>query len=377
MELTDQSAANLALIELAALAPHASPPIDIDGLTLDLARPTPVYDLDGDEIFRRIPLRSTKLTGYMDVASQPFLGSPLLSVVTGTTWDESAILAGLDANGYRLATEEAHFIASRYPNLALALHRAHEDGEPRLRDIQTLATMETYETLAGDFYPSQLFSASDLWPPRLRARRAAAYFAVAGAVVARYGMVLAEAGPVAALRAFAPSSPLQVSAKHLPNCATSGESACFSPETEAEKPWCVAACVQMVLEYFGIAAPQDGLAGQLGLGPQNDPIFMPCGTEFKVITTIESQSQAKLHAEMNTCPITFWDAMVQEINSGRPAILMANGHARIVTGYNILHFGLDDGLRLLSLYDPEGHPVPFELYQNLNYAMLITCRPAR
>ena len=85
---------------------------------------TLVYDINGTPLFYRLPLSSDRtFSGYADIAVNEALGEPLLAVSTGQTWDEKAILKEAEdaARKGRQAIEfdSIRFVAYSFPKIAL------------------------------------------------------------------------------------------------------------------------------------------------------------------------------------------------------------------------------------------------------------------
>src|SRR5688572_33323377 len=56
-------------------------------------RATPIYDINGEILFYRLPLRRGRTSsGYVDIAAHEALGEPLLATSIGEPWDEKELL---------------------------------------------------------------------------------------------------------------------------------------------------------------------------------------------------------------------------------------------------------------------------------------------
>ncbi|WP_433270526.1 hypothetical protein ACQPZF_10015 [Actinosynnema sp. CS-041913] len=98
----------------------------------------------------------------------------------------------------------------------------------------------------------------------------------------------------------------------------------FRQETEA---WAVAACAQVVLDFYRYRYDQERLAEELGLGTEDSPI---ADGGHDVALVLETLTGKALTAE-TTAP-TFAEYR-SEVREQRPSISFVPGHARVVTGY--------------------------------------------
>lgn len=85
---------------------------------------TPIYDINGQVLFHRIPLDSKAgQVAYADMAADIRLAAPVLSVSYGQLWDEKAILkeaaARIQRVRQRIKYDEIRFTAYSYPKIAL------------------------------------------------------------------------------------------------------------------------------------------------------------------------------------------------------------------------------------------------------------------
>ena len=89
------------------------------------ARPTPVFDLDGEVLFWRTPVETEQTEpSFVDVAAQPALGAPLLGVTTGIAWvpeeyAETARRSVPDELAERV--DETRYVAYSFPKVAVQL----------------------------------------------------------------------------------------------------------------------------------------------------------------------------------------------------------------------------------------------------------------
>ena len=91
--INKQTAARIAGLEVnSLLAAGVLPPSRFQETRVS-ASPTPVYDLNGEVLFQRVPILRGRVTdSYADIAAYPVFGGLLLRVATGFAWDEKALL---------------------------------------------------------------------------------------------------------------------------------------------------------------------------------------------------------------------------------------------------------------------------------------------
>ena len=95
--------------------------------------------------------------------------------------------------------------------------------------------------------------------------------------------------------------------------------------------WCVAASVQMVLDFYRYDYDQTRVASQLGLGTKANPSGLPYTRDGDTATALHVMSNNSLTTVMNTSP-TFAQYR-SEILANRPLVSFVPGHSRSVAGY--------------------------------------------
>lgn len=149
-----------------------------------------------------------------------------------------------------------------------------------------------------------------------------------------------------------PGKPLRFSTR------ISSHATCFEVRPQTTSVWCVAASVEMLLDFYRYQYSQPRLAAELGLGTHANPTDLPNGMEGKVVSLIEAMTSNALDVTMQDLTMhneTVWTNFRKEIVANRPIISFIYGHARTVAGY------LDPGEatslfgapgRYLLVYDP-------------------------
>jgi Peptidase_C39 like family len=127
---------------------------------------------------------------------------------------------------------------------------------------------------------------------------------------------------------------------------------CYEVRGQETSVWCVAASVQMLLDFYRYEYTQVRLAAELGLGTLANPNGLPYSRDGDVVTVIEAITSNALDAAMNTTPT--WSEFRTEILANRPLISFVPGHSRTVAGYTrvgLTGFGFSP-FRGLLVYDP-------------------------
>jgi hypothetical protein len=149
---------------------------------------------------------------------------------------------------------------------------------------------------------------------------------------------------------------------------------CYEKDVQETDEWCVAASVQMLLEFYRYTYPQERIATDLGLGTRTAPTALPAGKWGDVVTRIEALSSNALQATRTdldfTLPMVAWQLYRAEIQANRPAISFVSGHSRTIAGY------LEEtvaGLTYnwLTVYDPYGPTGAGPSPENITYAMYV------
>jgi hypothetical protein len=127
---------------------------------------------------------------------------------------------------------------------------------------------------------------------------------------------------------------------------------CYELRGQETNVWCVAASMQMFLDFWRYEYTQTRLAQALGLGTPSNPNGLPYSQVGAVVTQIEALTSNALDATMVTNPS--WTVFRTEIRNNRPLISFVPGHSRTVAGYTQSYITLADKVpfRGLLVYDP-------------------------
>lgn len=374
---------------------------------------TPIYDINGEQLYERIPLTGPGLVGYADVAVNPAMGAVLMAVSHGLRWNEPALLRyARQALAKQLPhsrdPDTARFVAYSYPKIGVQFRAGAE--ELALLELYSWRPVPREQTrppndAAAPFMPSNFERWSFLdkppVPERLGERRRTfeARVREIEAVPGRHrlGLDRIARGPFSDVVDLKPRGPISTSARGgspkevdltvsdggtggnggvgtgnggtgAGGTATAGapsrkgelqfstrgtnHATCYEIQGQATPVWCVAASVEMLLDFYRYQYTQQRLAKALGLGTTSNPNELPTGQESKVKTVIEAMTSNALKVRIKTDPT--WDDFRDEIIANRPVISFVPGHARTVAGY------IDTGavtselgpFRGLLVYDP-------------------------
>ena len=312
---------------------------DLEGASLGAS--TMIYDLNGEELFERTPIEgSGQVPAFADIARNPAMGAVLMSVSHGIRWDEAALLRqARDAAGERLggrAGVSARFVAYSFPKVAVQFLAG--DHEIALLELWTWQPVPRRRRKGEDDGPSNFerWSFLDRTPVQeLRKRRA------------RFRAHLRELEPIrehvgeglvtlerARLfdRLGLSIADLLFDTRELHFTTRTGDHhPCLELRGQQTSVWCVAASVQMVLDFYRYEYSQVRLAQELGLGTLSNPNGLPHSRDNDVVTTLEKMSNQSLDATLTQNP--GWNLFRDEIRANRPVISFVPSHSRVVAGY--------------------------------------------
>jgi hypothetical protein len=306
---------------------------------------TPIYDVNGEELYYRVPLAGPNgEVGYADVTGNPALGEPLLAFTTGSAWDEAQIREAACAAARELCEKDVwdldmRLVAYSHPKLAAQFLDSGEEiimlelysWEP----VPEIIQRDTDEP-PGNF---ERWSFLDKLPDEERKQRTKQFEERADRWLTRVQRdgtderldlishaVLEAAGWIS-------SSIIKIgNTRELHFTTRNGDHIpCFELRGQVTSVWCVAASVQMVLDFYRYEYSQVRIAQQLGLGTLSSPSGLPYSRDGDVVTALEALSSSALTSSMTTSPN--WSEFKTEITANRPLISFVPGHSRAVAGY--------------------------------------------
>jgi Peptidase_C39 like family len=323
---------------------------------------TRVYDLNGEELFLRFPVRKERSgVGHADVGTNPALGAVLVAAAGGE-WNERAILneaRAAIAKQTRRKPAALRFVAYSFPKLAVQVGRGKGD-EAELYELFTWRPVPRRSDRREDEPPSDFerWSFLEEQAPAQRKRNTSRFqkeTAGLDAILERLKrrpddlisrLVVERVFPFSISDLFIETSELHYSTR-------SGDHfTCYELRNQQTSVWCVAASVQMLLDFYRYEYTQVRLAAELGLGTVANPNGLPYARDGDVVTVIEKMTSNALDANMTVSPN--WSEFRTEIRANRPLVSFIPGHSRTVAGYTrigLTGFGLVP-FRGLLVYDP-------------------------
>ncbi len=375
-------------VELSHLRAIEVLPESFEGARIGSDVATPVYDVNGEMLFLRTPLQKGRtLRGYADIAVNPVFGEPLLAVSTGVPWDER----GLVNSGGRVAQElgidatDVRFVAYSFPKIALQFLR--NDDEIAMLELYTWIPVPRSERGRQYEPPSNFerWSFVDEMPDDVRLerielfrRRMETWQGAFGGDQIDYTVVNSKVLiDLAKIERFVlwRSRELHYSTRNTDHFT------CYELRGQETNVWCVAASVQMLLDFYRYEYSQVRLAQELGLGTLANPTGLPYSQDQLVVTVLEKMTCQSLDAAMNPSP--YFSEFESEIDANRPLISFIPSHSRTVAGYTHSFLALlgQAPFRGLLVYDPwppnAGVITRWENFNTSSYRRTFTARVCR
>jgi hypothetical protein len=346
---------------------------------------TIVYDLNGEPLFLRAPVEGGGVQAFADTSIDPRVGGPLLAV-SHAGWDPDELFEGaaetLRSRRRAVSYDEARFVAYSYPKLAIQF----------LRDGQEVALLELYtwrqvpqtrerkpEEPPGDF---ERWSYLDEQPATLLRRNAQRHAKRVSELEKLLGARQLLARRLINADLFASSIDriellLNDTRELHYSSANADHHPCYEVRGQQTSVWCVAASVQMLLDYYRYNYLQTRIASELGLGTLASPSGLPYGNEQLVVDKLQSLTSKALSAGMNGTPS--WSEFRNEIRANRPLISFIPGHSRTIAGYTRSGLPWLSPFRGLLVYDPwppnAGVITRWENFDTQTYRVTFNARP--
>jgi len=348
-------------IELSYLRAMDVLPESFEKARIGLDEATPIHDVNGEPLFWRTPLAHSRAdAGYVDVAVHPAFGERLIAVSSGA-WDAAALQkAGISAareRGIRGAeAADVRFVAYSFPKIALQF--LVQRREVAMLELHTWEPVPP--SARGSRYepPSNFerWSFLDEMPDDARTERSERFERRTRRLRDAFRRPPKDVAVIDS-RTFLDRAKLDrlrlVWSRELHYSTRNADHfACYELRGQETNVWCVAASVQMLLDFYRYEYTQVRLAQELGLGTLANPNGLSYARIGDVVTTIEALTLNALDVSMNTSPN--FGEFVSEISANRPLISFIPGHSRTVAGFTrsfLSLFGLPP-FRGLLVYDP-------------------------
>ena len=321
---------------------------------------TPIYDISGEILFHRIPIvKNRKIIATTDIAVNSAFRLPLLGVNYGYEWNEKKILksAILAVKKYRkkFQYDKIRFVSYSYPKIAIQFLK--DEKEMVMLELGTWKPVPPQRKRRKDESPSNFERWSlteEISPSRKKTN------------LRRFTNQVKRWDKAVPLRKKFNALSLNAvefkKAVHLPKFITytrevhygsekTNNHPCYELRGQLTNVWCVAASVQMLLDFYRYNYVQTRIADELGLGTITNPNGLPYSRDGDVVTVLENLTNNALDANMDSNPQ--WTEFTNEIEHDRPLISFIPGHSRTVAGYTYSRFtSFGFIFRGLLVYDP-------------------------
>jgi hypothetical protein len=357
MELSEREAIRIAGLELNTLNFAQVLPRSIERTSIEDGG-TLVYDISGKPLFRRIRLiRGNRTAGYADIGVNDIFGEPLLAVQPGEMWNEANLLraarVALRKRNRQATYDAVRFVAYSFPKLAVQF--LNGDKEVAMLELYSWAEVPPARDRHRGEGPGNFerWSLIEETPDEARRENAADF------------KKRVDHWQMDRLRTI---DPTRISLKtieildvklllsdtrevhYAPRAAD--HHICYELRGQQTPVWCVAASVEMILNFYRWRYDQPRIARELDLGTCTAPNGLPYGDEIKVVNTLEALTRNSLDASMTATP--GWTLHRDSIRDHRPLISFVPGHSRTVAGYTESRIFILGELpyRGLLVYDP-------------------------
>lgn len=320
---------------------------------------TPVYDINGERLFYRIPVMKGRIpVAYVDIAANPILGSPLLAVHHGLDWNRKRLLNQAVAiarrRHERIQFSRVRFVAYSYPKIAVQFLKGRK--ETLMLELYTwkpVPPKRKREPREPPSYFERWSLTKELSEKRKRKnmkkfqKRMSNWDEISPLTQRKYSELL---HPSVIETIIVPFPRILLDAYELHYSPEQGDhNPCYELRGQQTGVWCVAASVQMFLDFYRYNYQQTRIAQELNLGTIDNPNGLPYSRDGDVVTALEDLTSNALNANMNTTPS--WTEFRNEIRANRPLISFVPGHSRTVAGYCRVRIG-EFAFRGLLVYDP-------------------------
>jgi len=325
---------------------------------------TPIYDINGEVLFYRVPVRKgRRLIAYADIAINSNLGVPILSVNFGLDWNNRTILkeattvARKEKRGIQF--NKVRYVAYSYPKIAVQFLR--NNNEVLMLELNTWKTVPKKRERKPEEPPSnferwslieelplnrkqsnirQFEERIKQWDELCPPHRPPKKFKPEMLRIKEFGQLVRDFEVV-----------LKVDTRELHYSQENADHhPCYELRGQLTSSWCVPASVQMLIDFYRYNYAQTRIAQDLNLGTLTNPNSLPYANDSDVVTVIENLTSNALDANMNMSPT--WAEFVNEIRANRPLISFIPGHARTVAGYTFGPSVFGGNFRGLLVYDP-------------------------
>jgi len=328
---------------------------------------TPIYDIDGELLFYRVPVRrGQKASALADVAANSVFGAPLLAVQHGLEWEEQQIKMSAEAAARKIRSnidfDKMEFVAYSYPKMAIRFSKGN--NEILMLELFSWTQVPSERDVAPgpQEYGFSRWSLVRETPEEKKQKNITNY----RKRVSQWDELFPPLPPKLRKESFKPEyikyAEFERQLKAIPTVPRietrdlyyslddNDHHPCYELRGQQTGVWCVAASVQMLLDFYRYDYEQTRVAQALNLGTLTNPNSLPYANDGDVVTVIESMTGNALNATMNTNPS--WTEFRGEIRANHPLISFIPGHSRTVAGYTRTSLFEWYVFRGLLVYDP-------------------------
>jgi hypothetical protein len=349
-----EDAPRIAALEISALTAAGTVPAALFQDAHVSESPTPIHDLNGDVLFHRLSIRGQGAGAYADIAASPVFGELLLRVSHGFPWDEKSLLEAASTAARKrkrsLRFDSARFVAYSYPKVAVQFLSGNE--EVLMIELGSWESVPPRPQRKRNEPPGNFerWSLIEEYPP-YRPERGAKRIEEKLEKWKEFEARDLDALRISPERFRTESLGLRVDTRRVAYSLRDGDHVpCYELRAQETNVWCVAASVQMVLDFYRYNYDQTRIAADLGLGTLANPNGLSYSHVNDVVTVLEAITSNALDADIITGPS--WTNFRDEIRANRPLISFIPGHSRSVAGYTSTRFGSFYLFRGLLVYDP-------------------------
>jgi hypothetical protein len=318
---------------------------------------TAVYDINGELLFYRIAiLKGRNIIACADIAANKIFGSPLIAISSGLNWNEKDIvdkaISTVRKQHKTVRYDEIRFVAYSFPKIAIQFLK---DGqEVVMLEFETWVQVPKAPKNESDVN-FQRWSLVELMPSQTKKSKLKNF----------NKHIYNWEKTVPSKKKFNPNYISLIKFKKIIprsfaiiiddsselhyGLSAGDHITCYELRGQRTNVWCVAASVQMILDFYRYNYDQTRIAQELGLGTLSNPNGLPYSRDQDVVTVIERLTGNALDSNMTTTPN--WTEFRDQIRANRPLISFIPGHSRTVVGYTRQRIGWYV-FRGLLVYDP-------------------------
>jgi hypothetical protein len=341
---------------------------------------TPIYDINGELLFYRIPIvKGHNLIAVSDIAANPVFGSPLIAISSGQKWDEKDIIdkaISIARKQYKVREfDKTRFVAYSFPKIAIQFLKGTE--ETIMLEFGTWIPVPSKAKNETDVN-FQRWSLIEETPSSTKSSKRQAFEKRISnwekTVPARKKFNTSYISVDGFKKVISKSFKIRGDSRELHfNSRTGDHFTCYEVRGQLTNVWCVAASLHMILDFYRYNYDQTRLAQELGLGTLASPDGLPYSRDGDVVTVLENLTNNALDSDMNTTPT--WTEFRNEIRANRPLISFIPRHSRTIAGYTRQEGGWYI-FRGLLVYDPwpptTGIITRWENFDTQNYRVTFT-----